>query len=288
MDTLFQIITQVSRWKLTQRTVTNEGLRMTSGFKEVIKKQAKTLIKGNLPTPVYQAGVSVLHRSGLVKKMVQAAATTASLSGQIQTAFREKPYDHKGRPFLWYSTSMGYFFKTIDFRDKTILEFGAGHSTLWWARHAKSVTAIEDGEEWYDYLAPIVPENVELVRVTDDPNVALEAVKGRKFDLIIVDCNGGVLERDVCNEWSVDLVAENGAILFDNSEEDYYKHDSIPMFYKKGFRRVDFYGIGATKTTPQCSSIHFKGDCFLWEGKHLPAKIAEFDDDTLAHTPFEK
>ena len=258
---------------------------MPNTYKTFVKEQVKRIVKGTLPEPIYDATIRTIHRAGLVRKMVHAAANNAYYSGQIHTAFRGKPYDHQNRPFLWYSPSMNAFFRTVDFKDRTILEFGAGHSTLWWARHAKSICAIEDNEDWYEYLAPLVSDNVELIHVTDDPEVAKKAVEGRKFDLVIVDCNGGVLDRNVCNDWSTDLISDNGAILFDNSEEHWFE-DSIPMFHERGFSRVDFYGIGATKIASQSSSIYFKGDCFLWEGKTQPVKQFDFDDEELSHTPF--
>ena len=261
---------------------------MSDEYFKSIKKTMKPVIEGVLPAPIYRTTLSAVHRILLMRKMVLAAVNNAHYSGQFQTALREKPYDHRGRPFLWYSPSMMDLLKTIDFKDKTILEFGAGHSTLWWSRRAKSVVAIEDVDKWYEYLQPLIQENVELVHVTDDPNSALNAVKGRKFDFIIVDCNGGVLSRDTCNEWSTDLLTDDGAILFDNSEEDYYKHESIPMFKQRGFSRVDFYGIASTKAKPQCSSVLFKKKCFLWESSRLPVKLNEFDDDVLAHTPYKK
>lgn len=251
------------------------------------KQKIDSILEKAIPAPIYKPAGRVVHRTEAILSLLEGAVRHVYYAGHIQTALRDRPYDKKGRPSIWYSPSMMDFFRTIDFRDKSILEFGAGHSTLWWSRHAKSVCAMEDNDDWYQYLSPKVADNVNLIEIKEDPNVAWETVKDQKFDLIIVDCNGGSMDRVICNEWATKLVTDNGAILFDNSEEDMYKRDSIPMFKEKGFKRVDFYGIGATKAKPQCSSILFKGDCFLWEGNNPPPKLNEYDDDQLAHTPFK-
>ena len=52
--------------------------------------------------------------------------------------------DKKGDPIPWYTYPAIDFLLLRDYRDKNILEFGSGQSTLWWAARAKFVLSLEE------------------------------------------------------------------------------------------------------------------------------------------------
>jgi hypothetical protein len=47
------------------------------------------------------------------------------------------------------------------------LEFGAGQSTLWWARQAEKVVSFEADRSWDAHLSKQIPANVSLHLVDD-------------------------------------------------------------------------------------------------------------------------
>lgn len=51
---------------------------------------------------------------------------------------------------------------TWELKDKKVLEYGAGLSTLWWADKCKEVYSIEANEEWYIKINANKPSNVGI------------------------------------------------------------------------------------------------------------------------------
>jgi len=192
-----------------------------------------------------------------------------------------KPLDRKRQPCLWYSQSIVDFFGQVDFGGRKVLEFGAGHSTLYWSERAESVVAIEDNKEWYEYLRAKIGENVELEFVDENCTNHYASLEGRKFDLIIIDCDGGPLSRVKSAEWACSSILPGGAILFDNLEMVRWSEPITELFHRKGYSRVDFYGMATAKSRPQCSSVMFKGDCFLWKGNRAPARLGRINRHTV-------
>lgn len=187
-------------------------------------------------------------------------------SGHFRSCLRQVPLDCHGAPLPWYTYPTIHFLETKDLRDKTVLEFGAGYSTLWWASHVKSVVAFEDNRGWYDRLLAKVPPNVKLVYVEDSKPELLGA-----FDIIIVDG----LERGHCIKLASRLLALNGAIVADDSEGyGWNGHSSIvgPLC-DDGFSRIDFYGYAPGVSLPRCTSVLFRCSTFLLSDLGDPRRL---------------
>ncbi|MDX6500285.1 MAG: hypothetical protein QOG23_3545 [Blastocatellia bacterium] len=178
--------------------------------------------------------------------------------------------DRRGNPTAWYTHSAIDFLSCKDFAGRRILEFGAGQSTLWWARRAEFVLALEDNKGWFQQLKPKLSSNVKLEFVNGQmPDIE------PGFDIIVVDG----LHRVTCAELSTKLMAAGGAIIVDNSDgywggEDSRTQPIIDMFRQNGFQRVDFYGWQPGVIVPSCTSLFFKERCFLFEGSENPAAMS--------------
>ncbi|MGC1360796.1 MAG: hypothetical protein WA826_06450, partial [Silvibacterium sp.] len=57
-----------------------------------------------------------------------------------------------GEPIPWYTYPIIDFLSDRDFKNKNILEFGGGQSTLWWAKRARRVVTFEGKREWHDRI----------------------------------------------------------------------------------------------------------------------------------------
>ena len=101
-----------------------------------------------------------------------------------------------------------------------VLEFGAGTSTLWFARRAAEVVSIEHDPVWHGIVA------ARLARARQ-VNVRLRCAHGRTdyvtlsrqeagtgFDLVLID--GPI--RDRCAAAAIDLVRPGGVIYLDNAD----------------------------------------------------------------------
>lgn len=95
--------------------------------------------------------------------------------------------DRHGRPLPWYTYPMIDLLSAKDFRGRTVLEFGAGYSTLWWASRADFVLSFEGDKAWYERLRPLVPPNVTLILVSEDLRGADKYIGTKHFDVVIID-----------------------------------------------------------------------------------------------------
>src|SRR5947207_2919580 len=98
---------------------------------------------------------------GVVWKPIRALATAVLTplwfsykTGHCRSSFKMAAVNRRGEPLPWYTYPCIHFLEFRDFRDKTVLEFGAGQSTLWWSQRAAQVVAFEGDPAWHDELKP--------------------------------------------------------------------------------------------------------------------------------------
>jgi hypothetical protein len=91
----------------------------------------------------------------------------ATVTGHFRSSLHGKAYDAAGDVLPWYSYPMIDLLSQKDFSDKSVLEFGAGHSTLWWARRAARVVSFEEDQAWHARIVPLLPQNAQLYFVPD-------------------------------------------------------------------------------------------------------------------------
>lgn len=170
-----------------------------------------------------------------------------------------------GEPLPWYTYPCIDFIKYRCFRDKIILEFGGGQSTLWWAKYAKRMITFEGDKQWYETIKTAMPSNVDLFlvsmesreRCVSDARNILKTKEYQYFDVVIID---GLFREDV-TAIAKQVVAEHGCIICDNAEG----YNIYEEFKQSAMRRVDFYGYAPGVLLPHCTSIFFKENCFLFD-----------------------
>jgi hypothetical protein len=210
-------------------------------------------------------------------------ATTAALtpvlfsynSGHFRSCLKRLAVSKHGEPIPWYSYPCIEFLRHRPFHDKTILEFGGGQSTLWWAKRARKVVTFEGDKRWLEKLARKVESNVELHHVAQDDRTAcvaeVEAVLQRRpgflYDVAIIDG----LWRFEMIEIAVRALADEGMIICDDAD-GYGFHRG---FMGRDLNRVDFYGHVPGGAFPHVTSIYFPGKSFCFNSSH-PIPIAAF------------
>lgn len=70
------------------------------------------------------------------------------------------------KPKLWLSPAACEYMESIITPDMTVMEFGGGGSTLWFAQRVKQVITYEPDAEWYVRLSEKAPANVTLRNAT--------------------------------------------------------------------------------------------------------------------------
>lgn len=205
-------------------------------------------------------------------RSVATAALTPILfsygSGHVQSTLKGVAVSKRGEPIPWYSYPCIDFLRNRPFHGKTVLEFGGGQSTLWWAKRASKVVTFEGDRDWLERLARQVPENVELYHVAAaDRAACVERVaavlQGRPestYDVIIIDG----LHRYYLIDIAVGRLSGDGMIICDDADG----YDFHGGFAGRGLNRVDFYGHVPGGAFPHVTSIYFPNDSFGFQPRH--------------------
>lgn len=187
-------------------------------------------------------------------------------SGHFRSSLVRRSMARDGSPVPWYTYPAIAFLAQRDFRDRDVLEFGGGQSTLWWARRARTVTVVEADPGWRAAIRERAPANT---RVMDVPaageNEAATAIRsalrqrGLAYDVIVID---GELRRAMVPV-ALEFLAPGGALLFDNAEG----YGFVAEIGKHDVARVDFFGYAPGVWLPHCTSLVFRERCFLLDPK---------------------
>lgn len=156
------------------------------------------------------------------------AFSTTIANGFFNSCLQWSAVDRENKAVPWFTYAAISYLETLDLSKKTVFEYGAGNSTLYFLRRAKSVTSSESDEGWYNKL------NVDCVSLHIDNNDYVNSIKKRKYDIIVIDGK----KRLDCAKRCYQNVKKNGIIILDNSEVD----DGAADFLSKHFLRVDFAG----------------------------------------------
>lgn len=101
---------------------------------------------------------------------------------------------------------------------KSVLEFGSGMSTVWYAKRAGRVVSVESSHPWYEYISRILDQrkltNVDYRFAAPGEDYVHPPEIDGGYDLIMVD--GSM--RDRCTEGALDLLKPGGIFYLDNSD----------------------------------------------------------------------
>jgi SAM-dependent methyltransferase len=130
-------------------------------------------------------------------------------------------------------------------RHWSVLELGAGRSTPWFARRARSVLSFEDNPYWHRWaterLADLGLEvDLRLMPVEDFPT-GIEALDPEAFDLVVIDfLESPQVSRIDALRPAREKVRPGGYLLLDDSDRPGYAEAEELL---AGWRRRRFSGI---------------------------------------------
>jgi precorrin-6B methylase 2 len=148
--------------------------------------------------------------------------------------------DEDGAPIPWMPYAAISLLAERLTRDHTVLELGAGSSTLFFQARAGRVVSIEHDPDWLDWTRARAAGHVEVVAVPRDPaEVYCAAISGRgeRFDLIVVD---GV-HRNQAFAAGLERLGPRGVILLDDSQRRAYG-PALAAGAAAGFRHLHLEG----------------------------------------------
>jgi len=190
------------------------------------------------------------------------------VSGHFRSSIVHRPMDNQGRPSPWMTYPVINFLEGKDLKDKRILEWGAGQSTMWWAARAREVVSFEADQTWFKFVSGRIPSNVKLGLVDERLNKVPPDLLNDKFDIVVVDG----LDRVAAARISVDMLAEDGALIMDDSEQPWSPqgYPILDFMRERGFQRIDFFGHAPAVIRRHCTSVFIKQRCFLLAGTEIP------------------
>lgn len=101
----------------------------------------------------------------------------------------------------------------------SVLEVGAGMSTLWWAERVATVVSIEGNREWFEQVRDTLRQrgrtNVTIEHRDGDDYADLSALPSRSFDMIVADG----WERPRVLEQTLRLCRRPGFVYLDDTDK---------------------------------------------------------------------
>ncbi|MBB3696186.1 FkbM family methyltransferase [Flammeovirga yaeyamensis] len=164
--------------------------------------------------------------------------------------------DQNGSYIPWFTYSAIHFLKQRDLSKLNLFEYGSGNSTLWFSDRCQSVHSVEHDKDWYMKIKNNIPSNVKYVFKSLEENYEDTVLESPNlFDIVVIDGR----KRVKCAYASLEKLSDNGVIIWDNSDREIY-NEGYEMLIKKGFKRLDFYGLAPSCGDHSLTSIFYRKD----------------------------
>ncbi len=178
--------------------------------------------------------------------------------GWMESLQRGFPYRKGGSEIPWMNFAAIAFLEQRLRREQALFEYGCGHSTLFYARLAGSVTSVEYDKGWHDLMAKKAPPNVTLIfQAHDRDGEYCRTIRrsGAPYDVVIVDGR----DRVNCIKQSVDCLTPRGVILLDDSCRSSYR-PGLEYAMERGFRALEFEGLKPTGYVMERATLLYRSD----------------------------
>lgn len=174
--------------------------------------------------------------------------------GWFTSAWKEESVNKDKEPIPWITYSAIHFLDQRVTKKLNVFEYGSGNSTMWWAKKAKSVIAVEDDEFWQKKVQSRMPKNAKVIYrpLGEEYSGAVKDQKGL-FDVVVVD---GRLRVD-CATASIEKLSKAGVIVWDNTDRERYQK-GIKLLESKGFKHIDFYGPMPIDNMVSLTSVFYR------------------------------
>jgi len=188
--------------------------------------------------------------------------------GYATSANNKLSLDGAGNPVPWITYPAFDYIRGLDLSQKSIFEFGAGCSTLYWATVCANVLSVESNREWFKKVRDIAPSNCKILLREDEENyLAVILEPPNQFDVIIID---GAFNRRKMAERAIQKLAPGGFIVLDNSD---CHVRAAKVLRESGLIQVDMNGFAPGCPSEQTTSFFFKRDFdFQPKGEWQPVK----------------
>lgn len=181
----------------------------------------------------------ILTKKGLViykKSESQILGLINNGYGHSNSKRQSKPLFKDNTAIPWFTYPAIEYLNKLDISNKSVFEWGSGHSSIYFSHKASTITSIESNQEWFKYIKGKKLKNHQIHKHQGEDYY--KAILGyNNFDIIIIDGD----KRAKCAEYAIDKINSDGLIILDNSD---WFPNVCSFLRKKGFVQIDFMGIG--------------------------------------------
>ena len=189
-------------------------------------------------------------------------------TGHFRSSLAEAAYGQDGSPLPWYTYPAIDFLNSRTFAGRTVLEFGAGQSTLWWAKRADRVVSMEGDAGWHDRIRHQMPGNVDLRLIpmgsseecVSAVRAALADIAVARYDVVVID---GLYRRELVPT-ALEYLSDDGVVICDNAEG----YGFYAAFRDLPVQRVDFIGNAPGVVLPHSTSFVFRPGAFVVDPRY--------------------
>jgi hypothetical protein len=153
---------------------------------------------------------------------------------------------------------------SYDFSNFTLIEFGAGKSTIYFSSFFKNIISFETDEFYYKAIKESNLNNVEIILKTK------EDIESGNFDLVIDDKTIIFLDSNTNRLVTAEHILNKSnpnIIILDNAE--WYPNTCITL-YRSGYSEIPFWGVRPEDHVEKCVSV------FIKNGYQMPPKDIEY------------
>lgn len=168
----------------------------------------------------------------------------------------------------WITFGAIDYLDNLEFRGKTVFEFGSGGSTLYWLKRGAACISIEHDQAWYERLRPTLADLMQVdyrfVPPSHHPNQdyfdasdpddfssdeypqkhqryenyvkQIDHFPDHAFYAVLIDGRS----RAACIKHAVPKVQPNGYLILDNAERSYYTQKTATFL--NGFEQMRYAG----------------------------------------------
>ncbi len=206
----------------------------------------------------------LLSLASNIRKQAKAFRNLAKSYAQFQTMRNWNCQDKEGMPIPWYTYPAIEYLSNIDFSDSSVLEYGSGNSTLWWAERSQKILSVESDAKWFEKIEQDSSRfsNVTYLLETTEGGYVRQ-INLQSANVIVVD---GAY-RSACVDWIIDFIRGNPdqvvMMIFDNA--DWYPKTMGTLSENLQWIQVDFHGFGPINDYTWTTSVFINPD----SGKRL-------------------
>ena len=201
--------------------------------------------------------IRFLHLGGLMLQIHPKSYLRSR--GWFHSFSAKRSVDATGLPIPWWSYCVIDFVEERLTKTMSVLEFGAGGSTIWLAARVSEVVTVENDSKWALIVKSFIPNNVHLIELPIPGQLVADDIPppaGRKFQLLIVDA---LANRIDCAKAGLPFLAEDGVVLWDNTDGPDWP-EIKGLMAARGFKEISFSGISPQEVSLSRTTIFYKSN----------------------------